>query len=264
MSIIDIKNYSDFEDSLKGKVKNEKLNSYSSIEQFQNYFDGIAKYIFGHVAIVIGDSNSKQIKYYLEEIEFYYNNQQIREVDVSFKKDGKDITQKKNFFSCTYKRERDAEQLFWHYSGVDICFQSDETYYGGILIRSLTKEYIDKEGKLVRELIAGPLRCSNELINQGVLSNSIPQIKEIKWTTDRILSVDNIGSTVRQGIETTERYKEILDRIYNEDDRKASDFPFFCYYIKRVEEKWKTLVDGKLVKYSSVPEKRAIYRRSIA
>lgn len=257
MSKIDIKNYSDFENSLKGKVKNEKLNSYSSIEQFQNYFDGIAKYIFEHVAIVIGDSNSKQIKYYLEEIEFYYNNQQITEVDISFKKDGKDITQKKNFFSCTYKRERDAKQLFWHYSGVDICFQSDETYYGGILIRSLTKEYLGKEGKLVRELIAGPLRCSNELINQGVLSKSIPQIEEIKWTTNRIISVDKIGSTVRQGIETAERYKEILERICNEDDRNASDFPFFSYFIKREEDEW------IIAKYGSIPEKRANYIRSI-
>ena len=104
-------------------------------------------------------------------------------------------------------------------------------------------------------LIAGPLRCSNELINQGVLSNSIPQIKEIKWPTDRIVYVNNIGSTVRQGIETSERYNEILDNINNENDGK--DFPFFCYFIKRNEVEWKR------VKYSSIPEKRANYIRSI-
>ena len=256
MNTINIENYSDFEKSLK----NVELNSFSSIAQFQDYFDRIAKYILGHVAIVIGDSNSKQIKYYLEEIEFYYNNGKIPEEEITFTKDKKEKKEKKNYFSCTYKRERDAKQLFWHYSGVDICFQSDETCYGGILIRSLTKEY-DNE---VKELIAGPLRCSNELINQGVLSNSIPRIDEIKWTTNRVISVNNISSTIRQGIETAEKYNDILKNICNEDARKASDFPFFCYYTKREEEKWKTLVDGKPVKYSSIPEKRANYIRPIA
>ena len=114
-----------------------------------------------------------------------------------------------------------------------------------------------------RELIAGPLRCSNELINQGVLSNSIPQIEEIKWPTDRNVDVNIIGSTVRQGIETSERYNNILDKINDENDRK--DFPFFCYFIKRKKEEneWKTLAEGKRVKYSSTPEKRVNYIRSI-
>lgn len=241
----------------------EELKFYKEIKEFQDYFDDIAKYIFGNVAIVIGDSNSKQINYYLEEIEFYYNNGKIPEEEIAYTKDKKEKKEKKNYFSCTYKRERDAKQLFWHYSGVDICFQSDLTCYGGILIRSLTKEYKDSEGNLVKELIAGPLRCSNELINQSVLSNNIPQIEEIKWFPNRIVSVDNIGSTVRQGIETSERYKKILDKIDNEKDRKAINFPFFCYFIKREADKWKTLVDGKWVKYSSVPEKRANYIRSI-
>ena len=256
MSTINIENYSDFKKSLI----NEELNNYSSIAQFQDYFDRIAKYILGHVAIVIGDSNSKQIKYYLEEIEFYYNNQQITEVDISFQKDGKDITQKKNFFSCTYKRERDAEKLFWHYSGVDICFQSDKTCYGGILIRSISKCEGDEKNT---ELIAGPLRCANEIANQSINLKSIPRIEEIKWTTNRILSVDNIGSTVRQGIENADRYKIELERIKNVGAEKISDFPFFCYYIKRGRENWKIRVDDKTVNYNSIPEKRNGIERNI-
>lgn len=257
MSIIE--KYSDFEDSLIGK----DLKSYQEINKFQEYFDGIARYIFGNVAITTGKDKQK-IKYYLDEIEFYYNNGIIPEEEITFiTKKGEEKKDKTNFFSCTYKRKRDAKQLFWHYSGVDICFQSDETCYGGILIRSFTKEYIDNEGNLKRELIAGPLRCSNELINQGVLSNSIPQIEEIKWPTDRNVDVNIIGSTVRQGIETSERYNNILDKINDENDRK--DFPFFCYFIKRKKEEneWKTLAEGKRVKYSSTPEKRANYIRSI-
>ena len=259
MSKINITDYSDFKNRLIG----EELKSYKEIKQFQDYFDDIAKYIFGNVAILIGEGKNRTI-YYLEEIEFYYKNGKILEEEITFTtKKGEEKKDKKNFFSCTYKRERDAKQLFWHYSGVDICFQSDETCYGGILIRSLTKEYLDNEGNSKRELIAGPLRCSNELINQGVLSNSIPQIEEIQWPTYRIVDVNIIGSTVRQGIETAERYKNILDKINDEKDRK--DFPFFCYFIKRKKEEkvWKTLVDGKWVKYSSPPEKRANYIRSI-
>ena len=252
MSIIE--KYSDFEDSLIGK----DLKSYQEINKFQEYFDGIARYIFGNVAITTGKDKQK-IKYYLEEIEFYYNNGKIPEEEITFTKDKKEKKEKKNFFSCTYKRERDAKQLFWHYSGVDICFQSDETCYGGILIRSLIKEY-DNE---VKELIAGPLRCSNELINQGVLSNSIPQINEIKWSTDRNVSINNIGSTIRQGIENADRYKIELDRIRNVGAEKISDFPFFCYYIKRGRENWKIRVDDKTVNYNSIPEKRNGIERNI-
>ena len=123
------------------KIENylkESLKDFKEIKTFQDYFDSIAKYIFGNVAIVIGDSNSKQIKYYLEEIEFYYNNLSKKDLDSAKNKSEKE----KNFinhFSCTYKRNRDAGQLFWHYSGVDICFQSypEDNCYGGILIRSM-------------------------------------------------------------------------------------------------------------------------------
>ena len=50
MSKIDITKYSDFENSLIGK----DLKSYKEIKDFQEYFDDIAKYIFGHVAICAG------------------------------------------------------------------------------------------------------------------------------------------------------------------------------------------------------------------
>ena len=241
------------------KIENylkESLKDFKEIKTFQDYFNSIAKYIFGNVAIVIGDSNSKQIKYYLEEIEFYYNNFSKKDFDSAKNKSEKE----KNFinhFSCTYKRNRDAGQLFWHYSGVDICFQSfmDRNCYGGILIRSLTKEYIDNKGEVVRELIAGPLRCSNELMNQSILLNCVPHIEEIKWPNYRIVNVNSIGSTIRQGIET--KYKDVLERIYNENDRKNYEFPFFCYFIKKEENEWKS------AKYGSIPEKRANYIRSI-
>lgn len=80
MSNFDIIDLSASEKNLKG----EELKSIQEIEYFQKYFDELAKHIFGHVAIVIGDSSSTQIKYYLEEIEFYYNNSIIEEEEITY------------------------------------------------------------------------------------------------------------------------------------------------------------------------------------
>lgn len=239
------------------KIENylkESLKDFKEIKTFQDYFDSIAKYIFGNVAIVIGDSNSKQIKYYLEEIEFYYNNLSKKDLDSAKNKSEKE----KNFinhFSCTYKRNRDAGQLFWHYSGVDICFQSypEDNCYGGILIRSMSKCDGNENNP---ELIAGPLRCANEIANQSINLKSIPQIKEIKGAK-RNISENDIASTIRQGIENNKRYG---DKIKKNGDEYVvpDDFPLFCYYVKRGEKgwSWNTKVDEKPVRYSANPEVR--------
>ena len=263
MSEFDIKDFSASEKNLKGEL----LKSLKKIEDFQKYFDELAKYIFGHVGIVIGDSSSKQIKYYLEEIEFYYNNSIIEEEEITYtskdKKEKKEKKEKKNYFSCTYKRKRDAEQLFWHYSGVDICFQSDDKCYGGILIRSLTKEYTNQDGKLVRELIAGPLRCANDIINQCIENkiNTIPRVDKVERYDDEYLK--KLRSTIRQGIETSEKYSDIISNIEKDSKRyvKSKDFPFpfFNYYIERGDD-WKTIVDDKKIPYSANPEKREVIR----
>ena len=259
MSDFDIIDLSASEKNLKG----EKLKSIQKIEHFQKYFDELAKHIFGHVAIVIGDSSSKQIKYYLEEIEFYYNNSIIEEEEITYTSKNEIKKGKKNFFSCTYKRKRDAEQLFWHYSGVDICFQSDENCYGGILIRSLIKEYKDQNGNPVRELIAGPLRCANDIINQCIENkiNTIPRVAEVVRYDNEYLK--KLRSTIRQGIETSEKYSDIISNIEKDSKRyvKSKDFlfPFFNYYIERGDD-WKTIVDDKKIPYSANPEKREVIR----
>lgn len=75
-----------------------------------------------------------------------------------------------------------------------------------------------------------------------------------------VINIDDIGSTVRQGIETAERYKDILESINNNNVTKPSDFPFFCYFIKREDGEWKTKVDGKDVKYSPILERMKYIR----
>ncbi len=58
----------------------------------------------------------------------------------------------------TYKRVSSAGDIFFHNFGFDICFESSEEDYGGILVRSLWP----LEGA---EPIVGPCRCANAILN---------------------------------------------------------------------------------------------------
>ena len=58
----------------------------------------------------------------------------------------------------TYKRVSSAGDIFFHNFGFDICFESSEEDYGGILVRSLWPL-----GQA--EPIVGPCRCANAILN---------------------------------------------------------------------------------------------------
>ena len=58
----------------------------------------------------------------------------------------------------TYKRTSSAGDIFFHNFGFDICFNSSEEAYGGVLVRS----FWPLEGA---EPIAGPRRCANAILN---------------------------------------------------------------------------------------------------
>ena len=221
-------------------------NDFIEISEFQKFFDEVAKYLLGNVAIVFGPEPDGT-KYYLAEIEFYYKNEKAKEIVIKSSEDNKKKVES-SFYSCTYERNREAGQLFWHYSGIDICFDSNKNNYGGILIRSLIK--ITKGGQ--RELIAGPLRCANELMNQSVLEgkNSIPHIIELKRYDDY-----TIMSTIRQGLETSDKYKELREKIKIDDCGYviSDDFPLFCYFVQRGTNNWRTINGAK---YNANPEER--------
>ena len=225
-------------------------NDFIEISEFQKFFDEVAKYLLGNVAIVFGPEPDGT-KYYLTEIEFYYKNEKAKERVIKVidkgKKEEKEV--ESSFYSCTYKRCRKAGSLFWHYSGIDICFDSNEKNYGGILIRSLIKK--NKGG--TPELIPGPLRCANELMNQSVLEgkNSIPYIIELERYDENY----TIMSTIRQGLETSDKYNELREKIKKDDHGYviSDDFPLFCYYVQIGQENLKTIDD---VKYNANPEKR--------
>lgn len=58
----------------------------------------------------------------------------------------------------TYKRTSSAGDIFFHNFGFDICFNSSEEAYGGVLVRSLWP--LESA-----EPIAGPRRCANAILN---------------------------------------------------------------------------------------------------
>ena len=110
----------------------------------------IAKTLFENYCVKCGYK-----AYRFAEIEFYYYRNE---------ESGKNNFDKE-WNRETYPRNKDAGKFFFHYSGVDICFQchyddidKDNEYgeFGGILIRSL------RDGT---KILAGPLFCANLMLN---------------------------------------------------------------------------------------------------
>ena len=105
-------------------------------------------------------NNGSDTKYIPIEIEFYYHSPRLPfKQDENYEKD-----------HITYPRDiQDSGKLLYHYSGIDICFESMECKkerpeFGGILIRSLLKIKDNNEEK---EIIYGPLCCKDVLLNEA-------------------------------------------------------------------------------------------------
>ena len=148
-----------------------KVSHLKESSEIKDYFDKLSDYLFHHLAIKAGKKT-----YTFIEVEFYYYN--------------KNGIFQGPLYCCTYPRSRNAGQFFWHYSGLDICFESSEEkgYFGGILIRSLKKD--DKE------IIAGPMRCSDEILNS--CEKELPTLVEHESN----LGEKNFETTFRYGIKT--------------------------------------------------------------
>ena len=107
------------------------------------------------------------------------------------------------------------------------------------------------------------MRCANDIINQCIENkiNTIPRVAEVVRYDNEYLK--KLRSTIRQGIETSEKYSDIISNIEKDSKRyvKSKDFPFpfFNYYIERGDD-WKTIVDDKKIPYSANPEKREVIR----
>ena len=113
-------------------------------DDFQNKCEEIAKNLFNDYCIKCNGKESKK-EFYFAEIEFYY-----------WQKDKWD----EKWNQVTYARNGyEAGDLFFHLSGIDICFKSSysDAKFGGILIRSI----MDECGKVV----AGPWNSMMAILN---------------------------------------------------------------------------------------------------
>lgn len=137
------------------------LNAESTQTEIKKVFSVIANKLFHNYHIVKGDNT-----YGFLEIEFYFYSPNHRDL-------------------ITYPRNgRKPGMWFFHMSGVDITFGSDDKednqplMYGGILIRSIFKTSGDKK------YICGPMKCVDELfdyiyaLNNDISRADIPYIEE--------------------------------------------------------------------------------------
>lgn len=175
----------------------------ASGEDIQTVFEDIAEKLMKEYCLVCGKK-----RYYFAEIEFYY-----------YDKDR--FNNEWNW--VTYPRtNKKAGDLFFHYSGFDICFDSnfDDGKFGGILIRSL----IDVT-KTDNKFVTGPLLCVNEVLNACAKDKVWPEIVELSAEEKQCQSKDCVISEppiTRYGI----TYK----------DKNIQDVPW-CFFDKRMLDK---------------------------
>ena len=185
-------------DPLQGLDKNT-----STAKDVNERFYKIAVELFNNYCIKCGDE-----ELYFAEVEFYYFESR------KWNKNWNDVTYPRN----SYK----AGDLFYHLSGVDICFDSqyndDYGKYGGILIRSIrTKDGV---------IISGPLTCKDKILNACKGCKMLPYL----WTkeSEGDNHISRIASTYRT-----------LGKDRTEEETK-SEYRL-CFYDNSIpKNKWKT------------------------
>jgi hypothetical protein len=173
------------------------------VTKINQRFEEIANLLFQEYHIKKGENT-----YEFLEIEFYY-----------YTKGHEDI--------ITHPRNEKSGRWFFHYSGVDITFESkckdincgfntrqpNDDYFGGILIRSLLKN-----GK---ELITGPQKCTWSLFDAfdafELKQNELPIIKN---ETNKTIPVSN----------KTNRFIPIEED--KAQQKFGNNFNDFCKYYK--------------------------------
>ena len=143
----------------------------SNYESFKAKCRDIASKIFNNYGI---KCNNKIFR--LAEIEFYYYDSEQYLKDPSHHK-WQEVTYPRN----DYK----GGELFYHLSGIDICFDSQYNgksgKFGGILIRSI------KDGD---KIIAGPLNCKDEILN-ACKNGEMPKLIEVKVSERRSIKLNS-------------------------------------------------------------------------
>lgn len=165
----------------------------TSVETIEKVFRNLAELLLNGFAIKKG----KHI-YRFVEIEFYHN----------YTDNGENIT---------YPRKAKAGEWFFHDSGVDLTFNSDDLSYRGILIRSIKKD---------NDFICGPHNVEFELFDQfSALEtpDDFPCIIQID-NSEVISPVD----TTRWNIKNDKRYRYCLPNSIWQNSKKYTAYPWYC------------------------------------
>ena len=191
-------------EDLIGKFLQKTLEEKNG-KTIEEKFETIAKGLINNFYI-----NCDNKDYYFAEIEFYYY-------------DKVNFNEKWN--RETYPRtDKEAGDLFFHYSGCDICFKSvineeiNDVKFGGILIRSLYDKVIDK-------YITGPTVCANEILNSCSKSRRMPDIKYKEQVYNcEVKSIERYGITQYENEELCFYDSRLPNRCSNKFENIKWDF----------------------------------------
>lgn len=181
---------------------------------FQQVCEAIAKELFCGYCIKCDDR-----EFYFAEIEFYYYEECVWD---------------KKWNEVTYARDGyDAGALFYHLSGIDICFNSHyKTWpvkFGGILIRAIR----DEHGKV----IAGPLTCKDEILN-ACKCGEMPRLRRASKT---------------QTIDPKSTYRALGEK----DTDKENDR--LCFYDSRIND-WNPVKDKYNTRKGVIEPRKGAYK----
>lgn len=163
--------------------------------------------------------------YYFEEIEFYYYAPNHEDKPVIY-------------------RQQKAGDIFFHGYGFDICFETTENSYGGILVRSLYKQGEDEESSY---LILGPKSCLTEVIRNLTATCELKLAIRKSQTPDRINHLF-CGPRKLGTIKNKHDYKEALYRYFTHRILQTNDI-YSKKMIDSDKKKFK-VVDGVIFKVS--------------
>ncbi len=188
---------------------NEQFYVFKPQIDIQKAFDDMARYIFERISLQAGAK-----EYLFTEIEFYYYSPQHKHRDPFCKRNPVHARE-------TQCPEIPSDKLFFHYSGVDICFDNKDRSkqeYGGILIRGIKEARADGTN-----FINGPLKTLCRLLNDAQQTGDV-RICLKKAKTPRMLehapkSSARIGLKAPLGDAEKQKYKKKKYRYYLPDTK---------------------------------------------
>lgn len=195
-------------DPLSGVKKEENKNVHIEV---QSAFRKIAEVLFNDYCI-----NCAGKEYYFAEVEFYYFKKGNKNSNNDWCDDWNNVTYQRRGYS--------AGDLFYHMSGIDICFDSDynddNAKFGGILVRAVQEED--------NNIISGPWNVKDELLN-ACHGGDMPKLR--KMTKNRshkpnVLSTKRALGKEDMKKELTNPYKLCF---FDEIMKKNTSYPIFRY-----------------------------------